>query len=130
MKTNRVIALIAVCLFVCCVMLLSRGVADEPAKSDVSSPFEGKYLVVNATNKSTAYIKEPHIRKLGNRDFLVGKVIRINDKWGAVEGRMFWMSVDSIISIYEFPNADELKATAAVIFEQKAKDESKSDSAK
>ena len=136
MKTSRAIALLAACLFACCVLSLRLGRADEPAKADDSSPFEGKYLVVNTVDKRGSYIKDPQIRKLGNREFLVGKIIRLNDKWIAIEGKTFWMSVDSITSIYEFPTADELKATATIMFEmrqqaeQKAKDDSKSDSVK
>jgi hypothetical protein len=127
MKTNRLIVLAAVCFVVCSAILLRRGGADEPARSD-SSPFDGKLLSVIGKDSTTAALKDAHIRKLNNHDFLVGTTVAANDYWKPLEGRTMWVAVDTINVIYEFKNTEEIKAVHAAMENVKEHEEQKADS--
>ena len=123
MKTNRVMALVAVCLFACCTLLLRRGGADEAAKPDDSSPFEGKCLTVIGKDSVNAALRDARIRRLNNHDFLVGTTVEANDLWKPLVGRTTWIALDSVAVIYEFKDVEDIKATYDAMEEvrQKAK---------
>lgn len=119
MKSNRFILLTTIVICSSLLILLRRGAADESAAVN-DSPFKSDFLVVSSNKNGTnggGYIKGPHIRRIGNRDFIVGSVIRANDRWAALEGKTVWFAVEDVTSIYEYDSADEIKAADAVMRE-------------
>jgi hypothetical protein len=94
--------------------VIRSGGADEPADK-VESPFTGKLVVINVKDQTTSFcLENVVIRRLGNRDFVVGIIVRADERFAALSGRNQWLAVDTISAIYEFKDLDEIKAVKAL----------------
>jgi hypothetical protein len=119
MKPRLCIAIIAFGVIGSLFVAYCNG-ADEATNPAISSPFAGKGLIVTTKDRGLpgAYLENAEVRKLNGRDFLVGNIVAVSDRWVPVGGKTEWIALDSVFQIYEFNSSTELKDVNAIIIEQ------------
>jgi len=106
--------LIVICLLSGIIVgfLTTANEGKEPAVS-AKQDFGGRFLIVNmrptsTTNWDQAWFEGPSIRRLGERDFLVGTMPDPETQpWG--EGAILWIPLSEVTRITAFQTLEALK---------------------
>ena len=65
-----------------------------------------------------AYLESAELKAIGDRSFLVGKVVAGSDYWVTREGKMMWVALNDVIAVTEFQSLDELKGVEKIELER------------
>lgn len=86
--------------------------APKPSAVNESADFRGKVLLllVNFGTEAIA-LEQVKVRQVGERSFLVGKVVESRNRGERLKGKTVWQNVDQISQIVECENVDEAKKT-------------------
>jgi hypothetical protein len=81
-----------------------RPPADEAA-------FRNKVILVRCLEFDSVVMEKVKVRQLGERTFLVGKVVEAGQGSGQLKGKSVWQNLDHVLQIIECENVDEAKQT-------------------
>lgn len=87
------------------------GHSSQPGegKESTPEPLAGKIILIS-TAKSQNTLKNVQVRKLGERNFVVGVVVRDNPLTQEdYPGRTLWLPVSDVVEIVEFDDLAQLR---------------------
>jgi hypothetical protein len=86
--------------------------APKPSALDESANFRGKVLLLRFHLGMEALVLEQvKVRQIGERAFLVGKVVEARSRGEPLKGKTVWQNVDQVMQIIECQDVDEAKKT-------------------
>jgi hypothetical protein len=114
MKKQLLLATVG-CLICACGMIVAQSARDDVragAAAQADSEFRDKLLVVSVKYPSpyTAVLQEVRVRRLGNKDFFVGKTVELNtEKKTRWAGLTCWVQIDDVSGLWEFSSLAQVR---------------------
>lgn len=98
--------IVSATVLLCELLPLTRSSTAAPAPA-AETNFKGKMLLIMMESRS-AVIEDVRVRKLGVRNFLVGKGVDDGREGNWAKGQILWIPLDRITMMTEFDNKEAM----------------------